>query len=322
MKKILAVLLALALILGFAGCAKNKNTNETTTANPADAGNALKIVCTIFPQYDFVRAITKDVKGVELKMLLAPGDESHSYSATLEDISAIKSADLFVYVGGESDAWVAEVLKTASPKKAIALVDLVKTLEESDDGIIAAEQEEEEEEGAQDEHVWTSLANAMAITEALKDTICELDPENAELYKTNAQAYEKELSDIDAQFTAFFAGVKNKTIVIADRNPFRYFCEEYGIKAIAAFSGCSSNNEIPLAVQNELIKAIKDNQLKYVYVIELNSSNYADSIAAQTGAQKLVLNSCHNLSKADFEGGKTYADMMRENYKTLSASMA
>ena len=321
MKKIITILLAAVLVLGFVGCAKKDSTTTTAATTEKAQNTGVNIVCTIFPQYDFMRAITKNVDGVNVKMLLAPGDESHSYSATLEDISAIDSADLFIYVGGESDEWVKEVLKTASPKKAVALTELVKTLEESDEGILAKE-EEAEEEPAADEHVWTSLENTCEIIHALSQTMSEIDGKHADVYTANADAYIKEFSNLDAKFLSLFAGVKNKTIVIADRNPFRYFCEEYGIKAIAAFAGCSSNNEIPLAVQNELIKAVKENGLKYVYVIELNTSSYGDSIAQQAGAQKAVLNSCHNLSKEDFESGKTFLEMMTENYQTLSETMA
>ncbi len=322
MKKIITILLAAVLVLGFVGCAKKDSTTTTAATTEKAQNTGVNIVCTIFPQYDFMRAITKNVDGVNVKMLLAPGDESHSYSATLEDIAAIDSADLFIYVGGESDEWVEEVLKTASPKKTIALTELVKTLEESDEGILVEEEEKEEEEGAADEHVWTSLENTCEIIHALSQAMSEIDGKNADVYDANANAYIKEFNNLDAKFVSLFAGIKNKTIVIADRNPFRYFCEEYGIKAIAAFAGCSSNNEIPLAVQNELIKAVKENGLKYVYVIELNTSSYGDSIAQQAGAQKAVLNSCHNLSKEDFESGKTFLEMMTENYQTLSETMA
>ena len=322
MKKIITILLAAVLVLGFVGCAKKDSTTTTAATTEKAQNTGVNIVCTIFPQYDFMKAITKNVDGVNVKMLLAPGDESHSYSATLEDIAAIDSADLFIYVGGESDEWVEEVLKTASPKKTIALTELVKTLEESDEGILVEEEEKEEEEGAADEHVWTSLENTCEIIHALSQAMSEIDGKNADVYDANANAYIKEFNNLDAKFVSLFAGIKNKTIVIADRNPFRYFCEEYGIKAIAAFAGCSSNNEIPLAVQNELIKAVKENGLKYVYVIELNTSSYGDSIAQQAGAQKEVLNSCHNLSKEDFESGKTFLEMMTENYQTLSETMA
>ena len=311
MKKIISILLALALILSFAGCKKAENNSSEAS---------LKIVNTIFPQYDFIRAITKGVEGVENKMLLAPGDESHSYSATLEDISAIDSADLFIYVGGESDEWVDEVLKTATPKKTVALTELVETLEESDEGIIAAE--EDDEEPVADEHVWSSLKRSEQIIEELANILSEIDSSNAETYRANASSYTEQFKELDTKFETLFSTAKNKTIVIADRNPFRYFCEDYGIKAIAAFSGCSSNNEIPLSVQNELIKAVKENGLSYIYVIESNTNSaYADSIASQTGAEKLVLNSCHNLSKENFESGKTFFELMEENYNTLSSSM-
>ena len=173
MKKIITILLAAVLVLGFVAKKDSTTTTAATTEKAQNTG--VNIVCTIFPQYDFMRAITKNVDGVNVKMLLAPGDESHSYSATLEDIAAIDSADLFIYVGGESDEWVEEVLKTASPKKTIALTELVKTLEESDEGILVEEEEKEEEEGAADEHVWTSLENTCEIIHALSQAMSEID---------------------------------------------------------------------------------------------------------------------------------------------------
>ena len=185
MKKIITILLAAVLVLGFVGCAKKDSTTTTAATTEKAQNTGVNIVCTIFPQYDFMRAITKNVDGVNVKMLLAPGDESHSYSATLEDIAAIDSADLFIYVGGESDEWVKEVLKTASPKKAVALTELVKTLEESDEGILAKE-EEAEEEPAADEHVWTSLENTCEIIHALSQAMSEIDGKNADVYDANA----------------------------------------------------------------------------------------------------------------------------------------
>ena len=202
MKKIITILLAAVLVLGFVGCAKKDSTTTTAATTEKAQNTGVNIVCTIFPQYDFIRAITKNVDGVNVKMLLAPGDESHSYSATLEDIAAIDSADLFIYVGGESDEWVEEVLKTASPKKTIALTELVKTLEESDEGILVEEEEKEEEEGAADEHVWTSLENTCEIIHALSQAMSEIDGKNADVYDANANAYIKEFNNLDAKFVS------------------------------------------------------------------------------------------------------------------------
>lgn len=315
MKKIISLLLVITLVLAFASCSasdKDKKENNST----------LDIVCTIFPQYDFVRTITKGVKGVNITMLLAPGNESHSYEASMSDMSKIQNADLFIYVGGESDEWVDGVLKTVdtSNVKAVALTDLVKLLEESDKGIVSTE-EEEEEEGATDEHVWTSLKNAQTIVNSLCNTICELDKANESAYKANAEKYCAELAKLDGEFAEMVKTAATKKLVLADRNPFLYMFNDYGIEATAAFSGCSANTEISLGVQNELIKAIKENKLKTVFVIELNSSDYADAICKQTGAEKAVLNSCHNVTEEDFKSGKTYLELMTENLKTLRGAL-
>lgn len=317
MKKIISVILAAVLVFSFAGCSKKEN-------NKSADNSALKIVCTIFPQYDFVRAITKGVSGIDLKMLLAPGNESHSYQASISDIATIKNADLFIYVGGETDKWVEDILKEVSGDslKSIALTSLVKTLEESDEGILTPEEEEEEAEGKEaDEHVWTSIKKSEAIINSLCDTLCSLDAKDSETFKANAKAYVSSLGELDSKFEDMVKTAKNKTIVIADRNPFRYFLEDYGIKAVAAFSGCTSNAEITLSTQNSLIKAVESNKLDTVFVIEFNTSPYADSICKQTGAKKAVLNSCHNVSAEDFKNGTTYLQLVESNFNTLEEAM-
>lgn len=318
MKKIISVVLAALLIFAFAGCSKKPASTSNTNNNVK-----LNIVCTIFPQYDFIRAITKGVSGIKLNMLLAPGNESHTYQASISDIEKIKESDIFIYIGGENDTWVADVLKQikgSSSTQSIALTNLVKTLEESDKGIISGE-EEEDEGPSIDEHVWTSIKKSEAIINSLCDTLCKKDSADAAKFKANAKSYVASLAALDKEFSTMLSGVKNKTIVIADRNPFRYFLEDYGINAVAAFSGCTSNTEISLAVQNQLIKAVKKYKLGTIFVIEFNTSPYADAICKQTGAKKAVLNSCHNISKAEFKSGVTYLELMTENLKTLTEAM-
>ncbi len=316
MKKIISLLLIAALLLSFCACSKPKKS--------AQQNKELTIVSTIFPPYDYIRAITKDVESVKNIMLLAPGNESHSYEPSVSDIARIKSADLFLYIGGESDEWVDGVLETTGSENAIALSSLVKTLEESKKGILTEEKEEETEESAEpefDEHIWSSLRNSQTIIKALCDKLCETDPDNANDYKVNTEAYCKKLNALDTQFKQFFDSKKNKTIVLADRNPFRYFAEDYSLNIVAAFSGCSSNSEISLGVQNALIKAVKGNKLSTVYVLENNNGVYADAICKQTGAKKAVLNSCHNISQDLFDRGATYYELMAENLQTLKDTM-
>lgn len=316
MKKIISVLLVAALLFSFGACSAKK---EQSSQN-----EKLTIVSTIFPPYDYIRAITKDVESVENKMLLAPGNESHSYEPSVSDIAQIKNADLFLYIGGESDEWVDGVLETTGGKNAIALSSLVKTLEESKKGILTEEKEEEAEENAEpefDEHIWSSLRNSQTIIKALCDKLCEIDPDNANDYKVNTSDYCKKLASLDKEFTEFFSTKTNKTIVLADRNPFRYFAEDYSLNIVAAFSGCSSNSEISLGVQNALIKAVKSDKLSTVYVLENNNGVYADAICKQTGATKAVLNSCHNISQDLFDRGTSYYELMTENLQTLKDTM-
>lgn len=314
MKKIISVLLITVLMISFCACSAKKTQSAQN--------EKLTIVSTIFPPYDYIRAITKDVESVENKMLLAPGNESHSYEPSVSDIAQIKNADLFLYIGGESDEWVDGVLETTGNKNAIALTDLVKTLEESKEGILT-EEEEEEENGKHefDEHIWSSLKNSQTIIKALCEKLSEMDPDNANDYKLNTADYCKKLAELDGEFTKFFSAKKNKTIVLADRNPFRYFAEDYSLNIVAAFAGCSSNSEISLGVQNELIKAVKTNKLSTIYVLENNNGVYADAICKQTGATKAVLNSCHNINQDLFDSGTTYYELMAQNLQTFKDTM-
>ena len=314
MKKIISVLLIAVLMISFCACSAKKEQNQES--------EKLTVVSTIFPPYDYIRAIAKDVESVENKMLLAPGNESHSYEPSVSDIAQIKNADLFIYIGGESDEWVDGVLETTGKDNAIALTEYVKTLEESEEGILTKEAEEAAEgEPEIDEHIWSSLKNSQTIIKALCDKLCEIDPDNANDYKLNTDAYCKQLNTLDTEFTQFFNSKKDKTIVLADRNPFRYFAEDYSLNIVAAFAGCSSNSEISLGVQNELIKAVKSNKLSTIYVLEDNNGVYADAICKQTGAKKATLNSCHNINQDLFDKGTTYYELMAENLQTFKDTM-
>ena len=314
MKKIISLLLAAALLLSFCACSAKKAQQKD--------GAKLTVVSTIFPPYDYIRAITKGVDGIENIMLLAPGNESHSYEPSVSDIAQIKNADLFIYVGGESDEWVDNVLSTTGNANAVALTQVVQTYEESDEGILTEEEKDmQSDEPEIDEHVWSSLKKSQEMVNALCDKLCSLDEADAAVFKKNAEAYCSQLADLDAQFASFFASKENKTVVIADRNPLRYFGEDYSLKIIAAFAGCSSNSEISLGVQNKLIKAVKDNKLSTIYVLENNTAPYADAICKQTGAQKAVLNSCHNINQDLFDKGTTYYELMAQNLQTFKDTM-
>lgn len=217
----------------------------------AMAEKKISVVTTIFPQYDWTRAVIGDqAENFDLTILLDDGVDLHSYQPTVDDLIRLGSCDLFIYVGGESDAWVEDALKEAVNPDMI-VIDLLDAMgdaakeEEIVEGMEAEDEEgEDEEEGLEyDEHVWLSLRNASVLTQTVADAIAEIDPENAEIYKANAAAYIEQLQALDAEYQAAVDGSAVKTLLFADRFPFRYLTDDYGLDYYAAFAGCSAESE-------------------------------------------------------------------------------
>ena len=271
------------------------------------------VVVTIFPQYDFIRAIAGDL--VNLTMLVKPGSEVHGYDPTFAEVSTILHADLFVYVGGESDRWVEDVMRKSD--HALNTISLLSVVDALDEETVEGMQAEEEEEIAKDEHVWTSPKNAIRITEALRDKLIGILPDQAETLKANAAAYIAELEALDARFHEITEHAKRKTVVFAERFPFRYLCDELDLTYYAALPGCSSNEEVSLSTIAFLIERVREEALPSVFYIEFSDEKTADAIVSATGCKKLLLHSCHNVTKADFDAGVTYLDLMNQNAESL-----
>ena len=256
MKKMIALLLALLMAVGMlAGCAK-QNDDDTD-----DTNDKLSIVTTIFPEYDWVKAVLGDkAEHAEITMLLDNGVDLHSYQPTADDIVKISDCDLFLYVGGESEGWVEDALKNSTNKdrKVINLLDVLGDKVKSEEVVEGMQEEEHEheegeehedgeahehEEEASDEHVWLSLKNAEVLVGAISNALQELDAENKEIYAANADAYVKKLSALDAEYQTAVDNATCKTVLFGDRFPFRYLVDDYGLNYYAAFVGCSAETE-------------------------------------------------------------------------------
>ena len=325
MKKKLSLFLAIVLTVTlFAGCA---NTSAQTNGAASDG---IQIVATIFAPYDFARQITAGTNAT-VTMLLQPGEEVHSFDPTTQDILRIQNADLFLYIGGENDAWVENVLSGLDTSvHTLKLMDSVTLYEEE-----TVEGMQAEEEGADataadataadttewDEHVWTAPQNAIAIVASMTDELCQIDPANAEAYRANASAYTAELTALDDSFRDVVNNAARKTVVFADRFPARYFVEEFGLTYYAAFPGCSADTEPSAATVSALIDRVKAENIPVVFYIELSDQRMADAVCEATGAKKLLFHCCHNVSKAEFESGATYLSLMQANVETLRQAL-
>lgn len=300
------------------------------------------VVSTSFPGYDFARAVTKNTN-ISTKMLVKPGAETHTYEPTPQDIIDIKNADMFIYVGGDSDTWVKKILKDVDTKKThvVKLVDLVSTVEEE---IVEGMEDEddhehdhdhshshehdhdhdhkhdhdEEEEGPEnDEHVWTSPKKAMEIVKKIAEVASEIDAAEKNKIDDNAEKYVAEIAQVDRDLHQAIDG-KISEIVVADRFPFRYFADEFGLKYAAAFSGCSEQTEASAKTISFLINKVKQDKIKKVYKIELSNGKIAETVSKDTGAEVLELHSAHNVTADDFSKGVTYVDLMKRNLAALS----
>lgn len=335
MKRILSILLTFLMVVSLGACASGGETEPSSavdsgaeTSAPASSEadepeEKVSVVCTNFPEYDFVRQIAGD--SVNLTMLLKPGAESHSYEPTPQDMIAIQNCSLFVYVGGDSDEWVAEILDSIdqSDMKTVKLMDCVETLEEElVEGMEPEEEGAEEEEAPEmDEHVWTAPANAMLIVQKLSDILCEIDPENRGTYEQNTAAYLGDLQALDDEFREVVDSAARKEIIVGDRFPFRYFCEEFGLTYYAAFPGCSTHTEENPAAITFLINKVKEDAIPVVFHIELSNEQMCDSICEATGAKKALLNAVHNVSEEEFSAGATYLSLMEHNVEALREAL-
>ena len=316
-------MLTLTLILTvFCACSKsteNPETSENTSVSQTEPDSKkLNVVCTIFPQYDFCREIAGDK--IDLTLLLDSKTDLHSFEPTSEDILKISKCDLFINIGGESDDWAEDVIKSAQNDSlsVLSLMDTVETHEEEAlEGQQAEEDEEKEHEHEQDEHIWTSLKNAILMAQAITDKLCALDKDNAEAYKANCEAYTKKLSDLEKQYADTISGAKTKTLLFADRFPFRYLAEDYGLTCYAAFSGCSAQTEASFETMAFLVNKVKEENLNYILMIDGSDGSVAESVSRQSGAGIKTLNSCQSVPPEDIENGVSYLSIMLDNLAVL-----
>ena len=292
------------------------------TQKQDDKKGKLKIVTVMYPQFDFASHIGKDK--ADVKMLLKPGAESHSYEPSPQDIKDIQNCDLFIWTGGENEQWVEDILKDCGDKapKSIKLVDMVDTVEEEIvDGMEHHHDEGEEHHHDIDEHVWTSPENVINICKQICREMKKLDKDNGSYYQDNCKEYTDSIDKLDKETKEVVENGVRKTIVVGDRFPLRYFADHYGLKYYAAFPGCSDQADADASTIAFLIEKVKAENIPVVFNIELSDGKIADSICEATGSKKMTIYSGHNVSEKEFKKGMSYTDMMQKNKDALKVAL-
>ena len=293
-----------------------------------------KIVTTIFPEYDWVCQIAGEKKSdIDLTLLLDNGVDLHSYQPSVRDIAKVSSADIFIYVGGESDAWVEDVLNTAHNKNLVA-VNLLEVLgdsvkeEELVEGMQGEEEEDDEEcdedEIEYDEHVWLSLRNAKLLCTEIARVMSECSPENASVYKKNLASYLSKLSALDAEYSEAVKNSRVNTLLFGDRFPFRYLVDDYNISYYAAFVGCSAETEASFKTIVFLSNKVDSLMLKSVCTIEKSDGKIARTVIQNSKAKDakvLAFDSMQSTTSKDFKRGTTYLGIMQNNLAVLKEAL-
>ena len=311
MKKLLSVIL-LCVMLVLCGCSYENNKDDT-----------ISIVVTAFPHYDFTRQLTKDVDNTEIKMLISPGSEVHTYDPSPSDILSVSSCDLFVFTGGESESWAKNILSSAKNER-MRLVSFMEIC--SPDGKEYAHDHDDHEAAHEhdteyDEHVWTLPIMSEAVCEHIARELCLLDPENEQIYMANLDEYLAKLRELDTEFSGIMKDAKRNFVVFADRFPFYHFATHYGLEYFSAFPGCSSSTEPSAKTVATLSQKVKEEKLPYVFTIEFSNERIAKTIISGTDAKILSLHSCHNVTKDDFNNGVTYVQLMKKNVDVLREAL-
>ena len=352
MKKTISLFVTILMVASlFAFGAKETN---------AATNSALKIVTTIFPEYDWVKNIIgENPANAEITMLLGTGTDLHSYQPTVADIMKISTCDLFIYVGGESDEWVEDALKE-SVNKDMVVINLLDVLgdkvkeEELIEGMQEAEHDHDheseeagehhhdhddddddeaeehhhhhhdEEEAEYDEHVWLSLRNAAILCDAITDAVCKIDAKNAAVYKSNAASYISKLNALDAQYADAVTSAAKNTLLFGDRFPFRYLIDDYNLNYYAAFVGCSAETEASFETIAFLSKKVDEFSLNAIMTIEGNNHKIAQTIAQNTKNKNqkiLTLDSMQSVTSKDVKSGADYLAIMEKNLETLKDAL-
>lgn len=323
MKKIISLALVFFImcgaVFGMAACSKNGRV----------ATGKLSVVTTVFPVYDWAKEVIGDnTDNVELTMLLDNGIDLHSYQPSADDMAKIAACDMFIYVGGESDKWAEDALVTATNKDMIA----INVIDVLGDAVVAEEildgmehehkeheNQEHENDNKADEHVWLSLQNAKTVCTHIAQQLCVIDADNASDYTANAENYNLKLSALNAEYQEAVDSAAYDTLLFADRFPFRYLVDDYGLSYYAAFSGCSAETEASVETIAFLAQKVAELNLPAVIIIDGSDGSIASTVIETAGGNHsvLTLNSLQSVTSADIANGADYLSIMQDNLEVL-----
>lgn len=305
---LITIILIFSIVIGIVS--KNRKVGM-------ESSEKIKIIATIFPQYDFARQIGGDK--VEACLLLTPGTETHTYEPTPQDIINVNKADLFIYTGESMEPWADKIADAIDSDTVILDASKNVELKESDDD--DAEEHKHHHEHEFDPHIWLNPENAIVMVKNIEEELCRIDPDNKVYYEENARKYIAELTKLDDDIEGAVNNSKTDKIAFGGTFAYMYFVDRYDLEYVTAYDSCGEDTEPSVTNVKKVIDFINENKLPVVFYQEHSAGKIADSICSETGAQKLVFHTVHNVSPEELKCGEGYISLMRKNLENLKKAL-
>lgn len=305
------IVIITTLTIFFVGCTGNPTNGNVSS--PDDTNNIVQkhtIVTTSFPLYEFARAAAGE--HFDVTLLLPPGIEPHEYDPKPSDIVSIQNSVLFVYNGAGMEPWVYDILMGMDASK-------MKILEAGMYVSVTAEVVGDET-GLTDPHIWLDFTNDQLIVNAIATALSEIDPDNAENYTANANAYSEQLNNLDQEYVSSLSNCRVFTFITGGHDAYSYLAKRYDLQYHAVY-GLSPNSEPTPQQVKEIIDLTRESDIKYILVEPLLSTRMAETIAEEAGTQTLPFSPAGNLSKEEFDQGLTFIALMKENLVSLTTAL-
>lgn len=334
MKRYIYFTVTLISLIFLSGCGKQQSAEESDSEK-------LSVVTTLFPMYDFTRIIGGEY--VDVKLLLPPGIEAHSFEPSPKDMITITNADFFIYTGPFMEPWVhdfldgidnsslsvinvSEGLKFHSPEDEDEDHHEDKDHHKDEDHHEDKHHEDEHHEdehhhGDIDPHVWLDFENAIRIVDAVCKGLKEKMPEHAEEFMQRAEDYKEKLKALDEKCRLELAVYKNKTLFFGGHFAFGYFAERYGLELKSAYKGFAPNSQPTPKNLINLVDSIKETGAKAIFFEEIVNPKIAQVLSEETGAELLLLHAAHNLTKEEMKRGETFLSIMDANLERLKKGL-
>ncbi len=327
----LVALITTLLVLSFSltGCG-SANTSEIAPDQQATSENSIKIIATLFPQYDFAKVLTKDVDGVNIRLLMPPGAEAHNYEPTPKDIADIQNADVFMYTSFAMEPWVEKMLTQIGPNTLVINVtkdvqyltgeELGLDIHEEADSAASGDSHEHNPLSV-DPHVWLDPSNAAIMAENVAKGLVQKLPEKSDTINDALKNYQSELSQLDQDIQTSLDKYPDRSIIFAGHYAFGYFSKKYNVPYHSPYDGFAPDAEPAPQKIAEMVDLMRSEKQTTVFYEELIDPKIARIIANETGAKLVMLHAAHNVSKDDLKNQITYLQIMQENLLKLEEGL-